>query len=123
MATILVADDELVLLDVVAAVLTEEGHAVLTATNGIVARDLLTETVPDLLITDTMMPRLDGPSLIRWVRTQPAMHQVAVVLTSAAVCPALDGLGPVRFIAKPFDLAHLLQVVAEALGTVTNTLS
>jgi CheY-like chemotaxis protein len=112
MATIVLAEDEPTILEAVATVLAMEGHAVLPAAHGLAARDLLSVSVPDLVVSDVMMPGLDGPDLVRWMRAQPALRTVPVILTSAAVRPVLDGLGPVVFLPKPFDLADLLDAVA-----------
>ena len=114
MATIVVAEDEPTILEAMATVLAMEGHAVLPAAHGLAARDLLAATVPDLVVSDIMMPGLDGPDLVRWMRTRPDLRTVPVILTSAAVWPELDGLQPAVFLAKPFDLADLLDAVARA---------
>jgi CheY-like chemotaxis protein len=111
MATIMVVDDEPVILETVVDVLTAEGHGVLSAMDGLAAQVLLTATVPDLLVTDVMMPRLDGLGLVRWMRTRPELVNVPVVLISATSSPELDGLGPVTFLPKPFDLTALLHAV------------
>lgn len=115
MATILVSDDEPVILETVVAVLTLEGHAVLSAADGVAARALLARTVPDLLVTDVMMPGLDGPGLVRWMRSRPELRHVPALLVSAGPRPALDGLEPAAFLAKPFDLAGLLQAIANTM--------
>jgi CheY-like chemotaxis protein len=62
MATIVVAEDEPTILEAVAAVLAEDGHAVLSVRDGLTAQALLTETVPDLVVTDIMMPGLQTSS-------------------------------------------------------------
>jgi CheY-like chemotaxis protein len=116
MATIVVADDEPMILEVVAAVLAEDGHAVLSVRDGLAARELLAGTRPDAVVTDVMMPGLDGPDLVRWMRTRPALRTVPVILTSAAIRPALDGLEPVTFLLKPFDLDDLLAAARAALA-------
>ncbi len=116
MGTILVVDDEPTILDLLVELLQEEGHATLAARDGVAAREALGRAVPDLVITDAMMPRLDGPGLIRWMRQQPELHDVPVVLLSAVVRIDPADLGAVAFVAKPFDLATLLGAVAAAIG-------
>ena len=115
MATIVVAEDEPTILEAMAMVLAIEGHAVLPVADGLAARELLAATVPDLVVTDIMMPGLDGPDLLRWMRARPELRSVPVILTSAAVRPELDGLEPAIFLAKPFDLADLIAAVARAV--------
>jgi DNA-binding response OmpR family regulator len=110
-----VAEDEPTILEAMAMVLAMEGHAVLPAADGLAARELLAATVPDLVVSDIMMPRLDGPDLVRWMRARSELRTVPVILTSAAVRPALDGLEPAVFLAKPFDLTELLAAAGAAL--------
>lgn len=116
MATILVVDDEPALRDLLAELLGDEGHTVLTAADGAAAAEILGRAAPDLVVTDAMMPRLDGPGLLRWMRTQPALRGVPAVVVSAVGRVDPDGLGAVAFVAKPFELAALLAAVDAALG-------
>ncbi len=121
MATILVVDDEPALRDLLAELLGDEGHTVLTAADGAAAAEILGRAAPDLVVTDAMMPRLDGPGLLRWMRTQPALRGVPAVVVSAVGRVDPDGLGAVAFVAKPFELAALLAAVDAALGTGART--
>ena len=116
MATILVVDDEPAILDLLVGVLGKEGHTLLAAADGTRATEVLGRVVPDLVVTDAMMPRLDGAGLIRWMRGRVELREVPVLLLSAG--PRLDAgaLGAVGFVAKPFDLATLLAAVGAALG-------
>ena len=116
MATILVVDDEPTILDALAEVLREEGHAVLAAGDGAAALGLLARGAPDLVITDTMMPGLDGPGLVRRMRARPELREAPVLLASAVARPPWDGLGDVAFLPKPFDLGALLAAVATLVG-------
>ncbi len=115
MGTILVVDDEPTILELLVELLREEGYATLAASDGVAAIGVLGQVVPDLVITDAMMPRLDGPGLIRWMREQPELRHVPVVILSAVVRVAPDQLDAVAFVAKPFDLVTLLDAVAAAL--------
>ena len=116
MATIVVADDEPAILGAVADVLALAGHAVIRAADGRAAREVVAGTTPDLVVTDVMMPGLDGRELGRWMRTRPELRDVPVILASAGVRPVLDGLRPATFLAKPFDLDALLGTIDELIG-------
>ena len=116
MAAILVVDDEPAILDALVALLREEGHAVLAAGDGAAALEVLGGGVPDLVITDTMMPGLDGPGLVRRMRGRPELRDIPVLMTSAVPRPVSDGLGAVAFLPKPFDLDALLAAVATLVG-------
>ncbi len=115
MGTILVVDDEPTILELLEEILDDEGHTTLAARDGVAAREILEQTVPDVVITDAMMPRLDGPGLVRWMRGQPELRHVPVVVLSAVVRVDPAELDNVAFVAKPFDLATLLDAVAAAL--------
>ena len=112
--TVLVADDEPVIRQLLAELLTEAGYAVRAARDGAEALALLADQTPDLVLTDVMMPRLNGPELVRQMRRRPGSAAVPAILMSAvAVEP--DGL-EADFLAKPFDLDRLLAAVRRALG-------
>ena len=122
MGTILVVDDEPPILHVLVETLRDEGHTVLHAVDGVAAQDLLIRHAPALIVSDVMMPRLDGVGLVRWMRTQPHLRDVPVIFVSAMLAdPSLDELNPATFIGKPFDLAELLAAVDNALGDSTST--
>ncbi|MGH2615737.1 MAG: response regulator transcription factor, partial [Thermomicrobiales bacterium] len=64
MKQILVVDDEPVICDVLANLFAGEGYAVRTAADGVVALEVLAEDIPDLVIADIIMPRLNGWELL-----------------------------------------------------------
>ena len=111
MKRILVVDDEPVIRDVLSALFSGEGYAVQTAGDGLAALDAIAATRPDLVIADIIMPRLDGWGLLSRLREQHAA--VPIILLSAT----FRGNPPdgVIFVAKPFDIDHLLAVVARIL--------
>ena len=112
-AKILVVDDEPGIATALAMVLTDEGHTVQTARHGAEAVALLTRRPVDLIVSDVMMPMVDGLTLVRHLRRRG--DQTPVVLMSAAphLVRALPG---VQFVSKPFDLDEMLNVVAGALN-------
>ena len=99
-------------------VLTDEGYLVLVAADGRAAQELIS-TAPDLLITDLMMPELDGWGLLAHVRerypTLPVILMSAIdpVRWRGGSRPALDHT---VFLPKPFDLEKLLAVVRQLTG-------
>lgn len=113
MKLILVVDDEPVIREVLTALFSGEGYAVQTAGDGLAALEMAAAALPDLVIADIIMPRLDGWGLLSRLREQ---HPgVPVILLSAT----FRGNAPegVVFVAKPFDIDHLLAVVAGMLAS------
>ena len=109
---VLVVDDEAPIVDLVADLLAEEGYAVCRAYDGTQALEEAERAQPDLVVTDVMMPRLDGISLARELRRRG--YRAPVVLMSAVhAAPDLPGAA---FLPKPFDLDHIVAVVERALA-------
>src|SRR5688572_2477100 len=81
--TILVADDESHILNVVSLKLRNAGFRVLTAADGQEALDLAAQEQPDLLITDYHMPHLSGIELCRRLRQEPATAGIPAVMLTA----------------------------------------
>lgn len=115
MKRILAVDDEPDILELLVEILGIEGYAISAASDGRAALELLQGTGADLVITDTMMPRVDGVALIRSMRDSPGLCDIPVIIMSAAGRPNLDGLDICAFLHKPFDLIALLDAVAEAI--------
>lgn len=115
MKKILVVDDERDIREILMEVLQDEGYEMLGARDGMAALQLLADSELDLLITDTMMPHLDGLGLIRAFRDRPEFRDTPVIVLSAGTRPDLDGLGRATFMPKPFDLTEFLDTVAESL--------
>lgn len=116
MKTVLVVDDEPALRAVVRDILRDEGYAVLEAAHGPAMLALLAHEPADLVLLDVMMPGGDGREAYRELRARQDLADVPVVMMSAAVQP--DGLEPsiAAFLPKPFDLDHLVVLVADLIG-------
>ena len=112
-ATVLVVDDEPAIREVITTLLEDEGYSVRHAKDGLEALDAINGDQIDLIVSDVVMPRLDGASLVRKLRRRG--HLMPVVLMSA-VCADVD-LPGVRFVPKPFEIDRLLGTVASALGS------
>jgi two-component system, OmpR family, response regulator MprA len=112
-ATVLVVDDEPAIREVIATLLEDEGYLVRHAKDGLEALDAINGDRIDLIVSDVVMPRLDGASLVRRLRRRG--HLTPVVLMSAVYADV--DLPGVRFVPKPFEIDRLLGTVASALGS------
>ena len=115
MPTILVVDDEEPIAELLRAVLEDEGYRVVTAPDGRAALERLTETRPALVLSDVMMPHLDGRALARALQADPAHQALPLVLLSALGAASVVGVPYAAFVAKPFELDGLLATVARLL--------
>jgi len=106
--SILVVDDHDASADVLAQLLDEEGYRVRCAGDGQAALHAITQAPPDLVLSDVMMPKMDGVTLIKQLRARG--WTMPVVLMSADVA-AVD-LPDVPFLVKPLDLHTLLETIA-----------
>ncbi len=112
---ILVVDDERGFCDVVTMILESQGYRVNKAHHANDAFGLLGETTPDLILTDMMMPDIDGVSLIKRLRETPAWADIPVIVVSAHSEPEVQEnafeAGAADFIAKPFSASELRSTV------------
>lgn len=111
MSRILLVDDDSNVRDALGAVLDSAGHDVTIAQDGAEALRVATETRPDIIVTDVMTTSMDGPEMIRRIRTVAALRHVPVVMMSALVIAP-----PVRVAAmlrKPFPPQELLRLLVE----------
>lgn len=120
MATVLIVEDEFAIADLLEMVLIDEGYRVVTAANGRQGLERLAEDPrPDLVISDFMMPVLDGAGLLRAMRESEGGRDIPCIVMSsmpeANVRERIDGFE--AFVRKPFDLNALIQLVAATLKT------
>lgn len=115
MKSLLLVDDEPDIVAALAEILEDEGYRVVAACHGQAALEVLAKESVDLVISDVMMPVLDGAELLRRLRAEPRWARLPVVLISAARVDAdLRALAN-AFLPKPFDLTALLDTVASLL--------
>lgn len=118
--TILVADDEEDLRELVAYRLTRSGYQVIAARDGEEALRLAGERAPDLMVLDVMMPRLDGYELTRRVRAEDSLRAIPVILLTARSQEAdVDRgfeVGADDYLKKPFNPDELVARVRAVLG-------
>ena len=118
MGTILVVDDEYGIADLLEALLTDEGHRVLTAANGRQGLDKLARDLPDLVFLDYMMPVMDGAAMLRRMAESPALAAIPVVLMSSMPEPAVAErcAGYVTFLRKPFRIVQVVALAEQLIG-------
>src|SRR5204862_7810617 len=109
MSTVLVVDDEPLVLDVVTRTLEHDGHRVVTAADGDAARELIETDTPSLVLLDVMLPgETSGLDLCRWIRSS---SELPVILLTARVEEAdrIVGLelGADDYVTKPFSPREL----------------
>ncbi len=117
---ILVVEDVIHIQELLAVTLRFKGYPVVTASNGQEALEKIAQERPALVITDILMPKMDGFALVHQLRNDPKTSQIPMIFLSATyVTPedmrfALD-LGAVKFLEKPVDTEDFLLTVAEIL--------
>ncbi len=108
--TVLVVDDEPSIAGLLAEFLEGAGYRALTASNGRNALTIVHAVHPELVLTDCMMPDLDGVGLLEVLRSEPGTRDIPIILMSSAR-PRGNAFGDVPFLEKPFDLDTVLDFV------------
>jgi CheY-like chemotaxis protein len=116
-AKVLVVDDEFGIAEVLAAFLEDEGHEVAIAVNGRMALEQAAADRPGLVITDFMMPVMDGAALLHAVRADPALARVPVVVMSSLPEESFAerASGYTVFVRKPFRMDDVVTLINELL--------
>jgi CheY-like chemotaxis protein len=112
---ILVVDDDPSFCMIMREVLCADGYDVRLAYNVPQALSMLQEAKPDLILSDVMMPDIDGLTLIRNLRTDPFLSEIPTIVVSAKAMPeerkAAQSAGANAFIPKPFQLQDLRETI------------
>jgi CheY-like chemotaxis protein len=119
MTTILIVDDEYLIADILSFALEDEGYLTVTASSGQRALTILDREKPQLIITDYMMPGMNGIELAEAVRGRETFGDVPIMLMSGAQ-GYLGKARPDLFVEvfdKPFDIQAVLTRVKALLGT------
>jgi two-component system sensor histidine kinase/response regulator len=123
--TVLVVEDEPVILEIITSLLQEEQYKVLQAPNGQAALALLEDDRPDLIISDIRMPGMDGFELCERVRANPDFAQLPFIFLTGrderADMRRGMGLGADDYLTKPFDPEDLLTAVRVRLSRAAET--
>src|SRR5919201_2140594 len=113
---VLVVDDELSLRKILAATLQREGYEVQVASDGEEALSALDRDGADVVVTDLVMPKMDGLSLLRKVVVSHPDVPVIVVTAHGRIDSAVEAMkaGAFDFVTKPFEHAELKAIIAKA---------
>ena len=119
-ALLLVVEDVPDTLNLVELTLTFKGYRVVTATNGQEALKAIEKERPSVIITDILMPRMDGFTLVHRLRVRPETRDIPVIFLSATYVAPEDkdfaaAIGVTQFIEKPIDIEELLRTVSKLL--------
>jgi len=117
---ILIVEDIPNVLELLEVTLRFKGYPVVTARDGQEALDMIAKERPALIITDILMPKLDGFALAHALRKNPQTRYIPLIFLSATYITPEDkkfalSLGASRFMEKPIDTEEFLLTVAEIL--------
>src|SRR5512147_2796336 len=110
---LLVVEDNTDILNLLVTTLSFRGYRVVTARNGSEALDAIEKERPTVIITDILMPQMDGFSLVHRLRLNPDTRDIPVVFLSATYVTPEDKsfavtLGVIQFIEKPVNFEEFL---------------
>ena len=114
-SSVLVIDDDPTFCTIMRVYLRDDGYDVHLAYDAHDALSILESTQPDIILTDIMMPEIDGLDLIRQLRTMRKWKATPIVVISAKVMPedrdAAKEAGANAFVSKPFTFKHLQKII------------
>ena len=118
---LLVVEDDLEVRQMLDQILRFSGYGVTTAQNCVEAMAAIEKQLPELIVTDILMPKMDGFGLIYRLRTDAKTQNIPVIFLTATYVAAGDKdfagtIGATRFLEKPVDTRDLLQMIGELLS-------
>ncbi|MCX7426318.1 MAG: response regulator [Planctomycetia bacterium] len=121
---VLLCDDEIPILRAAEFKIKKAGHEVRVASDGEEAWELIRERMPDILVTDCQMPRLDGLGLLRRLREHDETRHLPVLMLTAkgfelSAAELAERYNVLELIAKPFSPRYLLDTITRVLDGQT----
>lgn len=110
---VLVAEDDHTLRQLLVEVLTLDGYETRSAAHGVEAFQVLEQWIPQVIVLDVMMPRMDAAHFRTTQRERPDLRDIPVILVSAVrhLDDYRDSLAPAAVISKPFHIEEFLGLV------------
>ena len=117
--TVLIVDDEQIVVEIAKRKLQEFGYEVMTAYNGEEALAQLNQKVPDLILLDVQMPKMNGYTFIVEKNKTPAYVNIPVIVLTAynEMEPLFKRYAVRAYLLKPLKLQELLDEVAKVVGS------
>jgi PAS domain S-box-containing protein len=124
--TILVAEDDPSSREYLVYLLEQSGYKVRSAEDGVEALDKVGLGIPDLIVSDILMPRMDGIQLLQKLRSQPSTANIPVIFYSgsyggSAAQQLVDATGAAQHVTKPADPQVILKAIQDALEQPQST--
>lgn len=120
--TVLVVDDSVTVRKVTSRLLERQGYDVVTAKDGLEALEKLAKAVPDVMLLDIEMPRMDGFEVLKHVRTDAALQHLPIIMITSRTGEKhrehAYQLGVNAYMGKPFQEHELLEHIGRILNTV-----
>jgi CheY-like chemotaxis protein len=113
MANVLLVEDDANFLSALETMLVLQGHHVRLAGGGAEALHDASLYVPDIIVTDVVMPAMDGIRLVRALKAAPLLADIPVILTTGINVP--QDLPVQAFLRKPFSAADLAELIDRLL--------
>jgi twitching motility two-component system response regulator PilH len=122
MSTVLIVDDSQTLRQMLSELLRKNGMKVIEAIDGLEAKEQIQASLPDLVITDLIMPRMNGYELCRWIKNDAAAKNIPVLVcsTKSEEFDRYWGMkqGADAYITKPFHPPELVKTVKQLLNSL-----
>lgn len=117
--SVLIVDDEFLTRNMLSIMLSQVGHNVTEAEDGLEALEMLKQDQPDVILMDLMMPRCDGLTATKTIRNDARMNHLPIIFLSAktdgpTIQAGLDA-GANRFLTKPVSYKDLIQNIQDVL--------
>jgi chemosensory pili system protein ChpA (sensor histidine kinase/response regulator) len=117
---IMVVDDSLTVRKITGRLLERAGYRVATAKDGVDALEKLIDTIPDVVLADIEMPRMDGFDLVRNMRNDPRLKAMPVIMITSRTAEKHRAyareIGVDHYLGKPYDEEQLLGLIAGFVG-------
>jgi chemosensory pili system protein ChpA (sensor histidine kinase/response regulator) len=122
--TVMVVDDSLTVRKITSRLLTREGYQVVLAKDGVDALEQLQEFLPDVVLSDIEMPRMDGFDLVRNMRADPRLKPLPVIMITSRTADKHRNyafeIGANHYLGKPYDEDELIGLISGYVGAKVN---
>ena len=122
--TVMVVDDSLTVRKITGRLLEREGYTVVTAKDGVDALEHMLDELPDVILSDIEMPRMDGFDLARNIRNDERLKQVPIIMITSRLADKhrefAREIGVNHYLGKPYQEDELLELITRYAGVPAN---